>query len=200
MGCNPLIFNAKLRIAWLVLLFLGGCASVAPELEDPDFVLGGKIGIQRTELDGRDAGGSARFQWVQRGDYYEIDLWGAFGQGRTRLTGTAQEMQVTDGAGDVLLAGPPAEVMLERLGWSLPVAVLPAWLWGLPAPGYPVQGPLQDEEERLAGFSQLDWQLNLSDYRVIDPLEARYPRRLVLKRPGFSARIVVAERSGNPLI
>ena len=182
------------------MLFLGGCASVSPELEDPDFVLGGKIGIQRTELDGRDAGGSARFQWVQRGDYYEIDLWGAFGQGRTRLTGTAQEMQVTDGAGDVLLAGPPSEVMLERLGWSLPVAVLPAWLWGFPAPGYPVQAPLQDEAGRLAAFSQLDWQLNLSDYRATDPLEARYPRRLVLKRSGFSARIIVAERSGNPLI
>ncbi|MDP6472654.1 MAG: outer membrane lipoprotein LolB [Pseudomonadales bacterium] len=189
---NILICNA------IFILLLSGCATLKPTVSNPDFVLGGKIGFQRTTLEGGEEGGSARFQWTQTGGRYQIDLWGVFGQGRTRLTGDARAMQVTNGSGEVLLVGAPEVVMQQRLGWMLPVEVLPDWLWGLPTPAFAVKEAQSDDAGRLSGFSQIGWRVSLGEYRSFG--EGEQPRRVTIRRPGFTARVIVAERAGKPLI
>jgi outer membrane lipoprotein LolB len=171
---------------------LTGCATVTPPPFDAEFVLAGKLGVS---VEGE--GGSVRFRWQQAGARYQIDLWGALGQGRTRLEGDADRMKLLDGAGGELLQGAPEAVMQERLGWSLPVGVLPAWLWGQPASGAPAGHIERDAAGRIARFEQIGWQIAYDGFRL--EASGELPRRVTLTRPGFRARIAIDERQGAPV-
>ena len=126
------------RNLWLAttLVLIAGCAGAPVVPEAADFRVLGKIGV----VEGARAF-SARFNWAQTGARYDIALWGPLGQGSTRLRGDSEQVEIVGKGGRPVLTGHPETVMRRRLGWSLPLAVLPWWMSGQPAPEVTSRSP-----------------------------------------------------------
>ncbi|MEQ8858459.1 MAG: lipoprotein insertase outer membrane protein LolB [Pseudomonadales bacterium] len=181
---NYLVFNALLAIG------VAGCAALpAPGPAEGGFNLRGKIGV----VQGSESF-SARLLWQQRGDAFDIDLWGPLGQGRVRLSGAGNYLELTDADGSVLDRGPADAVMTRNLGWSLPLTVLPYWVRGRPAPRLAVADEIRDEADRLAGFAQLDWRVELDRYAAVaDGASEQYlPNRITARRGDARVRLAVS--------
>ncbi len=175
---------------FVVILALSGCVStpVAPDVPET-FVLSGKVGV-------REAGEnfSANLLWHQRGEAFEIDLWGPLGQGRVKLVKHDDQIQLRSDQG-VLAEGDAETVMRQQLGWSLPVDVLPAWVQGQPLADAPAQEISRDDLGRITGFEQLGWKVVLERYeQVANEFEQRHlPRRVTATRAEGRVRLVVSE-------
>lgn len=167
----------------VIFSLLGGCAwwtekprSAADlaisDFAMSDFAIEGKLAVRF-----QDKNQAANFRWRQTDGRYEVEMWGLLGQGRSRLHGTASQLTVSRGE-QVLAVGRPRTVMLEHLGFSLPIAVLSSWLAGQPAETG--NNRVLDEQGRLVGFSERGWQVILSKYRQISGQNSKFqPSRIV---------------------
>ncbi|MEM1230002.1 MAG: lipoprotein insertase outer membrane protein LolB [Pseudomonadota bacterium] len=137
---------------------------------------------------------SARFRWQQRGERFDLELWGPFGQGRRRLTGSPGSLTLLDGSGRVLASGPTEQVMQSQLGWSFPIGQLRFWVRGRPAPGSPVTAVEKRANGQFLAFDQSGWTLSYPRYEaaerllreplpsLIDASDSRFQLRIALSR------------------
>jgi outer membrane lipoprotein LolB len=187
------------RANWLLLLgfFLvtgAGCAAVPrPEVAPGEFVLRGKLAVTQ-EHDSF----SARFLWHQQNGHFAMDVWGPLGQGRMRLEGTSEHLTLIDGQGGVVTEGPAEAVMTRHLGWSLPLAVLPEWVRGRPAPGLAATRRQTDDLGRLVAFDQLRWRVELDRFAAAQgaantPPGEWLPYRVTATRGAYRVRLAVSE-------
>ncbi len=188
--CLKAVVKSLISNGILIALFLGGCA-VQPTRTDTDmaFAADGKFGIKDDEN-----GYSARFSWRHYQDGYDIEVWGPLGQGRTLLRGDVERMQVRRGD-EILAQGAPEQVMAANLGWSVPIAVLPAWIQGFPSTTLPHAGAVLDDLGRYTAFDQAGWRVSLQRYtsRPAAPFEHTTPARIVATSGSRKVTVVVRE-------
>ena len=166
---------------------LVGCASVeqVTPLASGEFELRGKVSVAQ--------GGerySARFVWQQQRQGFAIELWGPLGQGRVRLEGDPQRLAVVDAGGEVVSEGPPAAVMREHVGWTLPLEAFGHWARGAPTPDLPLGAERYDAQGRLIGFEQLGWAIACGRHTEVG---SRWlPARVTAERPGYRVLMVLS--------
>lgn len=170
----------------VVLSGTSGCTSLPPAapLESTQFTVQGRMGVRN----GAETFSSS-FNWVQASDGFQIELWGPLGQGRTRMVGSAQDVTVYAANGEVYREPDSATAMQRWLGFSVPIDALSSWIQGIPAPGYPAEGVIRDEEGDLRGLGQLGWVLVFSDYRLTEQTH-RVPGRISASRAGVKVTLV----------
>ena len=172
--------------AILLNVVLLGCAGRAPsQQENWDFWVSGKLAVTSAG-----EGHSARFNWRQLADHYEIEVWGPLGQGRTQLSGDAQQMTVKRGT-RLLDSGHPDDVMLRHLGWTFPVDALPAWLRGNPHADLALSAVDEDDDGLVHGFRQAGWLVGFERFKQFD--QGVRPRRITATRDDYRVRVVVGE-------
>ncbi|MCZ6855428.1 MAG: lipoprotein insertase outer membrane protein LolB [Gammaproteobacteria bacterium] len=164
--------------------FCLACSTLGPVADGTGFGLRGKLGV----VDGSESY-SARFLWQQTGEVFGIDLWGPLGQGRVRLEGDGEHIVLSKG-GEVLARGKHDEVMRTRLGWTLPLNVLPSWALGQPDASLGVAAQEYDDEGRLVAFEQLDWRVTFGQFRLIG--ERSLPRRITARRGDYRVRLIIS--------
>ena len=183
-------------VLWALIIALVGCASVPSSSDDSkvDFAVQGKLMVfrerQKTAL---------RFAWRQTQGTYQIDVWGSLGQGRVQLRGDAQKMKLLRGD-DVIAAGDPQQVMETQLGWSLPVAAIPYWLFGQPLPQQPHTEGTAPAQKGQIQFAQLGWTVRtqLKVGNAANPASrALIPERLNLVRGDIQVRLLVSKFTGK---
>jgi len=92
------------------------------------------------QLDGRvsmtaaDQSATVSIRWRETADGYQIDLRGALGAGRVRVTGEEGQAILATADGQRHSAGSPAELMQAVTGYDLPVEFLRWWVVGQPVP------------------------------------------------------------------
>lgn len=179
---------------WLmVALLLSGCAhtSRAPVITSADeyqyqlaklthWQLEGKIGV-------RHAGKSdtVTMQWQQQEDRFDIYLSGPLGVGATRLRGTPERLDISNGHTDSTTLDDPAHRLEQQLGWELPLAKLPHWIVG----ATDNSTARYNSDHTLAGFSETDWQVEYLRYESVDGW--LLPVRVVLKHEDLQLTIVI---------
>jgi len=183
----------------LAALLQAGCTSVeAPPRELPQpqpipegFISQGKISL-RPIGESKIKGFSANYRWQQIGGSYDLELWGALGQGRTRITGTADSIEIVDGSGRVVKSRKPERLLKRHLGWSLPLAVLPFWLQGTAAPNAPATMMRFQPNADLERLEQLGWNLKFDRYQPVTGLtrQERLPGRIRASSPELKLTIV----------
>ncbi|MED6341143.1 MAG: outer membrane lipoprotein LolB [Pseudomonadota bacterium] len=176
------------------LWLLSGCATIAPgfAVTDVEFIVQGKLLL--TLADEKTA---LQFSWQQNQDDYVIDVWGAFGQGRTQLRGTGKKMQVLRGQ-KVIVAGPPELVMQQQLGWSMPVEAMRYWILGQPQPNIRFADYAIDEAQSSVRFRQSSWAVSVvlvngANTARQDP----QPEQVELIRDDVAVRVKVSKYSRN---
>ncbi len=172
----------------LAAAFLSACVSSAPpaeensdwtrqreQLQDMDsWELRGRVNVRYdNESD------TPRINWLQQGSEYHITLWGTFNAGHTTVVGRPGFVTLQSG-GETLTASSPEELILQQLGYELPVSQLSYWIKGLPAPDSQPQ-LVFNELNQLTTIRQEDWTVSLIDMRQYGQLNL--PRRVELTRP-----------------
>ena len=126
-----------------------------------------------------------RIQWQHKNRAYQVRLWGTFNAGNTLIQG--EPGSVTLNQNDKhLTASSPEELILQQLGYELPISYLEFWIKGLPAPGSPAKLVFNDLNQ-LMEFKQAGWVVALSDLRDYNGLAL--PRRVDIVRSEDDARL-----------
>ncbi len=169
------------RLMLLLMALLAGCQTPGPTLQAPgSFFTQGKLAL-RTPSDSL----SVRFRWQQTGEKYDLELWGPFGQGRTRLVGDSRRMSVVDGEGQAILSGAPDQVIRQQIGWDLPLLSLVHWAQGQPGRSGGVTGVSLDADGRYLTFAQEDWQIRYLAYHGLN----NRPKTMALQTGDFRIKV-----------
>ena len=115
-----------------------------------------------------------RIQWQHNSRAYQIRLWGTFNAGNTLIRGEPGRVSLDQGD-EHFSASSPEELILQQLGYELPVSYLEFWIKGLPVPDRPA-ALFFNELNQLKVFKQAEWTVSLSDLR--DYGDIALPRRV----------------------
>lgn len=183
-------FHKYLFLNAFLVPLLVGCQGLPEKPPAPEtFVLTGKVAVR----DGAEQF-TANLLWHQRGDGFDMDLWGPLGQGRIRIVKSDADILLTTADGTVLDQGEPEALMRRALGWSLPIGVLPAWVQGGPLYGAAATEHEYDASGRLTGFRELGWVVALERYQAVPAAggERYLPTRITAWRESSRVRLVVS--------
>jgi outer membrane lipoprotein LolB len=126
-----------------------------------------------------------RIRWMQQNMDYNIRLWGTFNAGNTTIVGRPGYVTMEQG-GEVLTASRPEDLILQQLGYELPVSYLEYWIRGLPAPASSADLTF-NELNQLAQMVQDGWTIIYTDPRQYGSISL--PRRVEVTRPRNDVRL-----------
>lgn len=136
-----------------------------------------------------DKGGSGRLDWRQDGDAFRVSLSAPVTRQSWQLAGEPGGATL-EGLEGGSRSGPDAEALLrEATGWPIPVALMAAWMRGLPDTGgeelaFGADGRLQ----RLVADG---WTVEYQEWLPAAGAWPEMPRRLQASREGARVRLVV---------
>jgi len=150
----------------------------------------GKLGIRTPEQSN-----SARFNWRQQEQQFDISVTNLLGQSVARLIGTNTEVQLDIAGQGRYITDSPSQLLQQELGWSLPVSMLNYWIKGIPAPNSPASYQLNDQG-LLENLIQADWQVHFSRYQ---PLESQtLPGKIRLQQGDISLTLLIKQWDLKP--
>lgn len=138
-------------------------------------------------------GGSVRVEWTQVGRVTALTMSGPFDTGRLAMTGTPEQMLITDGDGNRRLTDRPVELLEEQTGWLIPLDALPRWLRGLPdtsLASLPGGDYRLDPKGRLAALTESGWNLEFARYAP-EGAGLSLPHFIELSRDGMRIRVAI---------
>ncbi len=159
------------RLLWLLFaLFLVGCATTDSNTQYNEAVwrgqresleqlthwnLAGKLAIIT-----QNQKGSARLNWQQRGDDYDLILTSLIGTTIMELHRRQGRTEIVDDQG-IRHSDSDSEALVYRLtGWPIPIAQLPTWIKGLPGnASYQLAA-----DGRLESLQDHQWQIHYQNY------------------------------------
>ncbi len=184
-----------LRVAVLALIagLLAGCANAPRALDGGDWnrQLEKLAALEQWQLRGRvnvrydNESHTLRILWRQQKRNYNIRLWGSFNAGNTLITGGPEGVSL-ESDGEVLTAATPENLILEQLGYELPVSRLEYWVRGLPAPTGDVELDFNDANQ-LRTLRQDGWSVQYDDPRQYGELSL--PGAIDLSRAADDIRL-----------
>ena len=184
----------NLTIAIGLLAFLYACSNVAPRASenvawDQQRELLEELGAWqlrgRVNVRYNDENHTPRIQWQQLDENYNIRLWGTFNAGNTRIIGRTGSVTM-EHDGELFRANTPEDLILQQLGYELPVSYLEYWIRGLPAPDSNADMTF-NELNQLSLMIQDGWTINYIDPRQYG--ELTLPRRVEVTRPQNDIRL-----------
>jgi outer membrane lipoprotein LolB len=190
----------------LFALFLGACATTSSPLklssEPPSseqarawqqhrqavnqitsWTLTGRI-VVNTE----DDGWNGDLHWSQRIDGYGIQFSAPFGQGAFQLDGSVTGVEMRFSDGNTFQAADAETLLLEQLGWHLPLSGFQYWVTGIPRPGSAFVLDYRPDG-RLARLQQGKWLVTYPEYVPTDGV--MMPRKVFLENHELSVRMVI---------
>lgn len=118
---------------------MAGCASLKqeapaaipdmPRLYHEHIELAGRFSVHY-QRDGEENAMHGRFKWVQLGAHTELTLLSPLGQIMAKLKMAPEVTVLTMSDKDVRVAADPDALVMEALGWPLPVSGMRGWLQG----------------------------------------------------------------------
>ena len=126
----------------------------------------------------QDESHTPRIQWQQQDDNYRIRLWGTFNAGNTIIAGKPN-LVTMEHDGKIIKAANPENLILENLGYELPVSHLEFWIRGLPSPDSDSELEFS-KSNRLLMIKQDGWEVSYPEVHRFDGLTL--PRRVEITR------------------
>ena len=187
----------KNHAIFAILIMVGlisGCTNLAPPAVDNNNWIDQRSQLQELEswrLRGRvnvrydNESHTPRIQWQHEDRDYRIRLWGTFNVSNTTLVGRPGFVTFEQD-GRVLTAASPEELILQQLGYELPVAYLEFWIKGIPAPNS-LANLKFNELNQLVSINQDGWTVTYTDPRQYGLVSL--PRRVEVTRPRNDIRL-----------
>ena len=142
----------------------------------------------RIAVNTEDEGWNGELYWNQTSGAYRIQFSAPFGQGAFQLDGGSQGVEMRFSDGQVFQAEDAETLLLQHLGWRLPLSGFRYWVTGLPEPQSASDRKL-DGAGRLASLTQQQWKVSYPDYFLVGDI--MMPRKVLLHNHDLSVRLVV---------
>ncbi|GAA6166198.1 lipoprotein insertase outer membrane protein LolB [Sessilibacter corallicola] len=187
---------ARLLLVAVSVVILSACESIGkksslPVYNSPAFALDnwqirGKLGI-KTESDRA----SSSLKWTQSElDSYQINLAGPLGQGAVKMTAKPDQFTLVS-RGKTYHSESPRQLLLNQLGWDLPVDHFQHWVKGVPSPFQRVDAIEYDDNGTLLSLSQDGWDLEFSRYQTYGSWTL--PGKLTAKIQSLSLTLIIRD-------
>lgn len=190
-------YAPALRLALVCIgLWLTGCATAPAPLPDSpwlqrsqrlgaldDWSATGKIALRNGEQSE-----SASLSWEQRQSDTTVQLSGPLGLQATELRSDGRTLAVSQGESLRLFDLSTPDVMAQETGWDLPLAALPHWLKGIPAPT-PPPDVLDIADDLLQTLQQAGWRIRYERYQQVGVYFL--PTRLTLESGATRAKVII---------
>lgn len=145
----------------------------------------GKIGIRTSEQNES----AVINNWTQIADEFDINLSSAFlGLGATHIQGSPNAITLQQGDEPTLFSDQPERLIWEQTGWLLPLASLPYWIKGLPAPNSSHTLHF-DHKGQLASLNQDDW--NIAYHRFDPSKNPPLPTKIKVVQDGIIITLII---------
>lgn len=183
----------------LILSFVAACATA------PRAPVGGSVAlwqdrwtrigaIEQWTLQGRavithdQEGWQVNLDWQQRPDGYVLHMTGPLGQGAAELSGSHDRVRLSMADGRTFEAATAGELLLEKLGWDLPVSNLRYWVLGIPAPGTHDLRQI-DEQGRVLEMVQDGWSVQYQHYNDVGSIQL--PGKFIARSNAWRIKLVI---------
>ncbi|WP_438970623.1 lipoprotein insertase outer membrane protein LolB [Methylophaga sp.] len=188
-----------------LLVLVSGCAPVWQQktTESPDALWQQRLTQQeqlnnwafkgRTAITQGNEGWNAGIRWEEQDQDFYIKLYGPFSQGGVELKGDKHEVTLTLDDGETMTAATPEQLLVETIGWLLPVSALRDWVRGVPYSKVEVDHKQLDEKGRLTLLEQGGWTIEFLRYMPFETYSM--PSKVFIKHPDLSVRLVVSDWS-----
>ncbi len=134
-------------------------------------------------------GGNAQFVWTQKGDSYQIKLFGPFGSGSVYITGHPTFVELQEANGKKTRAQSAEQLMKKVAGWQVPVTGLRYWLRGTPSPNSKASTQQVNSAGNLKQLTQQGWHIVYENYQEGSAL----PTKLQLRNGKVKLKMIVTE-------
>jgi outer membrane lipoprotein LolB len=193
----------KNTILFLLATLVAGCAEIPLLQSDKDkpahnvtddrlkalyslnaWALKGRIGIQTDK-----EGVTATLHWAQVGDRYQLRFIAPLSQGTYELRGNQQQVALQTAKNELFIAKDPEQLLLDNVGWKVPLTGLFYWVRGLPEPGADIDNLVKDDKGRIKDMVQSGWRISILRYTEVNDFEL--PGKLFLQNDRFKLRLVI---------
>lgn len=134
-------------------------------------------------------GWNASFNWQQRGQNYNLIMFGPLGINRVQLAGGPQGVTLQTGD-QTYTAGDADQLLQQQLGWNIPVSNLYYWMRGLPATTSHARQYF-DLNNHLVQLYQQGWHIIYLRYLAVNGIDM--PNRILLTNAQLQAHIVITQ-------
>jgi len=148
------------------------------------WALKGRIGIQTDK-----EGVTATLHWAQVGDRYQLRFIAPLSQGTYELRGNQQQVTLLTAKNERFIAKDPEQLLLDNIGWKIPLNGLNYWVRGLPEPGADIDNLVKDDKGRIKDMEQSGWRISILRYTKVNEFEL--PGKLFLQNDRFKLRLVI---------
>lgn len=180
----------------MLSLFFSGCANVSQQKKispqaQKDYLihlLDWRASGRFSFSDGKMAT-QGNFEWRQHKQCYNILLHGPLGAETTKIHGTEDNIALTTSKGEVFSAQSAQALMLEKLGWSMPINSLSFWSKGLIAPSSKPSKLRIGPNHQLQLLEQQGWQI---DYQAFGQygMPVEMPKKIILKKENLCLKFI----------
>ncbi len=211
----PFISVVRILFLLILLLFLQACSEKPSVSKTGDQVDIDRIWLERQKdlaailgwsLKGRialrtdDNGWSATLNWRQIDQQYTMRIIAPLGLGTYEIRQDAEKITLLTDENKVFKAKNAESLMLENLGWSVPVSGLRYWIRGIPDPNHPIDSFALNDEAQLVNIKQSTngstWEIRFLSYKSVD--QYTLPGKLVLTNS--KAKITILAKQWNNLL
>ncbi|MBK2025357.1 lipoprotein insertase outer membrane protein LolB [Francisella philomiragia] len=132
---------------------------------------------------------SANYVYAQDGDNFSISLYGPLGIGSVEIKGDADEVSLENSKGQKITAKDAKTLMLEQLGWYVPVDGLKYWIKAVAIPNTKHNTEL-NSKGLLSKLSQNGWDISYQNYELVD---SKYPlpAKIRMTRENLILKIII---------
>ena len=194
----------RLLIASLVLVLAGCATSPRNETTLSDLEKSARYesrvaevgSIQQWALDGKlalsggDDGGSGRLNWRTEPGLSELDFRGTLGRGAWQLDITPDLATLDLANGERWQAPEVSTLVMDHLGWSIPVDSLSWWVRGLAEPGSSALRVL-DENGQIESLNQHGWKVDYERYKEFSGVTM--PTRLEARSGELTVKLIMRD-------
>lgn len=136
-------------------------------------------------------GWSATLHWDQDNQNYMLRFIAPLGQGTYQLSGDSGKVTLLTADNKVYQATDAESLLLDNLGWNVPLHGLKYWVRGVPEPGVATDNLLLDDKGRMTDLQQSGWHISISRYSEFGGKEL--PSKLFMQNDRFQLRLVVLD-------
>jgi len=136
-------------------------------------------------------GWSATLHWDQDNQNYVLRFIAPMGQGTYQLSGDQGQVTLLTADNKVYQATDAESLLLNNLGWNVPLHGLKYWVMGVPEPGIAADNLQLDDKGRMTDLQQSGWRISISRYSEFNGKEL--PSKLFMQNDRFQLRLVVLD-------
>jgi len=141
----------------------------------------------------------ARFKWTQNQNDYTINISGPLNISSIRIVGNSDNIELWRTNKKCIKAKTPEQLMLDQLGWQLPISNIRYWILALPTPAAKIDSIHFDQYGHIIDLEQNGWQIKYSEFQTQVEKNFDLPKIVELKNKEIAIKLKITEHNLNTL-